>query len=251
MKARLSRRETLQRILLGSAGASLGASATLRPTEAAPAAEPQGVCTLYPQSVEGPFYFDPNLVRSDITAGSPGTPIALALRVIEAGSCTPIENARVDLWHADARGVYSGYPGQGDDRRTSAKGESYLRGTQFTDSKGEVTFRSVYPGWYPGRTPHIHVKVFLDEKTLATGQMYFPDDVSAKVYTSEKAYAPRGTADTTNGTDFLFRTGGPDGGGTVLLVNQGQPDGIMQGSLVIAVDRTGEAAKGGWRSFFR
>ena len=249
MKTPLSRRETLKSILLGSASAGLGAGGAPLRAEAPPAAEPQGVCTLFPQSVEGPFYFDPDLVRSDITDGRPGAQISLALRVIEAGPCTPIANARVDLWHADARGVYSGYAGQGDDGQTSAKGETYLRGTQFTDAGGNATFRSIYPGWYPGRTPHIHVKVFLDEMTLVTGQLYFPDDVSAMIYTSAPPYARRGNADTNNPADYFFRRGGSDGGGTVLRI--GTDGDLLTASLVIAVDRSGEAARRGWRSLFR
>lgn len=206
-----------------------------------PAGEPAGTCTLFPQAVEGPFYFDPDLVRADITQNRPGLPLRLKLRVIAAGPCKPIANARVDVWHADATGFYSGYAGQGTNRDISTKGETYLRGTQITDADGFVTFQTIYPGWYPGRTPHIHVKVFLDDNTLVTGQMYFPDDVSAKVYATNAPYADRPKADTTNANDFIFKTGQREGGGIVLAMSQ--EDAGMVAGLVIAVDTSGKAAR--------
>ncbi|MGE7157141.1 hypothetical protein ACQKJ1_25815 [Methylorubrum rhodesianum] len=80
----------------------------------------------------------------------------LRLRVIEAGPCTPVAGARVDVWHSDARGLYSGYPGQGDDRAVDTSGQTFLRGTQMTDEGGWVSFETIYPGWYAGRATHIH-----------------------------------------------------------------------------------------------
>lgn len=241
-----NRRQALRSLIAGTAGAAMVPVAA-RAGDAqlvaapAPATQPEGVCILLPQQMEGPYYFDPQMVRSDITEGRPGAPVDLILRVIEHGPCTPIANARVDVWHADAGGVYSGYAGQGDNRDVSTKGATYLRGTQLTDSDGRVTFRSVYPGWYPGRTPHIHVKVFLDQTTVLTGQIYFPDDVSARVYRDRAPYNERPVADTTNAADFLFTAGERDGGGTVLTIAE-TPD-LLTASLLIAVDRSGEAAK--------
>ena len=83
---------------------------------------PAGVCVLLPQAVAGPFYFDPKLVRSDISEGVAGAPVKLTLRVIEAKACSLLANVRVDIWHADARGIYSGYSGQGDQRKHLGKG---------------------------------------------------------------------------------------------------------------------------------
>jgi protocatechuate 3,4-dioxygenase beta subunit len=245
MKAHLSRRQALRSLLLGAAGASLAPTNT---QAAGPAArQPAGVCVLFPQAVEGPYYFDPKLVRSDITDGRVGAPLRLALQVIESGACTPIANARVDVWHADAGGAYSGYSAPRGTRDTAAKRESYLRGTQMTDAEGRVTFRTIYPGWYPGRTPHIHAKVFLDKRTVLTGQLYFPDDVSARVYRERQPYAARPIADTTNATDALFGSGGRDGGSTVLAVEESSD--LIIASLVIAVARSGRAA--GWEPLWR
>src|SRR6478609_5410785 len=132
------------------------------------------VCILTPEAVQGPFYFDPKLVRADIAAGRPGAPLALTLQVASVKDCARLKGARVDLWQADGQGMYSGYPGQGDDG-ISTRAETFLRGTLLTGADGQVRFATIYPGWYPGRTPHIHFKVFLDAKSLVVGQLYFPN----------------------------------------------------------------------------
>ena len=151
----------------------------------------EGACILTPQAIEGPFYRDPWLVRSDIREGRTGVPLRVRLRVIEAGPCTPITGARVDIWHCDAQGLYSGFPGQGDSRALDTSGETFLRGTQDTDTTGWATFETIYPGWYAGRATHIHVKVFLDERTLLIGQIYFPDALNEYLYAHVPAYGGR------------------------------------------------------------
>lgn len=252
----LSRRTALKSLFAGTAG-SLAAPAAVADEAAkpvAPAAQPQGICVLFPQALEGPFYFDPGFVREDITEGRPGAPVELVLDLIEYGTCQPLANVRVDVWHADAGGVYSGYAGQGDDGSVSAKGATYLRGTQTTDAKGRVTFKTVYPGWYPGRTPHIHIKALLDAKEMLTGQVYFPDVLSQRIYHEREPYKTRPDADTTNAGDFIFKMGEREGGGMVLAIAE-TPE-LITASLVIAVDRSGNAAKraAGWgqrvRSWF-
>lgn len=244
-----SRRQTLKSALLSPVATLIPAAA--RSAQITPAAADQhpGQCHLLPQAVEGPYYFDAKLIRSDIAEGKPGVPLRLELRIIESGTCSPIPNARVDIWHADAEGVYSGYARQGPGHDVSTKGENFLRGTQMTDAAGRVRFMSVYPGWYPGRTPHIHIKIFIDEKRLATAQVYFPDEFSARIYTSYDPYKRRSIPDTTNDEDGIFRDGERDGGGTVLAVNQ---DGeTVTAALLISVDRTGEAADYAERGLFR
>lgn len=240
--------------MLGTAGG--GIVSTMPAGEVAradttPAAQAQGVCTLFPQAVEGPYYFDPKLVRPNITEDRPGVATELFLKVFESGSCAPIANARVDIWHADAGGVYSGYARQGDNRDISTERATYLRGTQFTDKDGNVNFRTIYPGWYPGRTPHIHVKVFLDKLTLVTGQIYFEDALSSRIYRDNEPYKERPTPDTSNGSDFIFKSSEREGGSIVFVVKE-EPDRLIA-SLMIAVDRTGAAAKRaeGWGGFLR
>lgn len=243
-----TRRGVLRNFIVGTAGVTaLAKTAHGRPAakSAAASGQPAGTCMLTPQAMAGPYYFDPDLVRSDIGAGREGKPLRLVLRLLDVGTCKPLDGVRVDVWHCDARGVYSGYANQGDDRATTAEGETYLRGTQFTGNDGTVVFETIYPGWYPGRTPHIHLKAFLDDRTLVTTQVYFPDETSENVY-RHGVYARRGSADTTNGTDFLFRSARREGGGIVLATEDA--NGRVVGTLDISVDRSGRQASG-WSIF--
>jgi protocatechuate 3,4-dioxygenase beta subunit len=177
--------------------------------QAEPAARTSKVCKLTPEAVEGPFYFDPRLERSDITEGKEGAPLKVAFQVVEADSCAAHKDARVDIWHSDAHGLYSGYPSQ---ITGSAVGETFLRGHQKTDAEGVARFDTIYPGWYPGRTPHIHFKVFLGTSHMVTGQLYFPDPVTETVYAARHPYITRKEErDTFNSTDYIFqRQGGAD-----------------------------------------
>ena len=155
-----------------------------------------------PEQTEGPFYFDAGQVRSDITDGKPGVPLLVRIRLMSAGSCEPIGDAAVDIWHADAAGHYSGYPRQGRDR-VDTSGQTFLRGRQFTDANGLAEFETIYPGWYEGRTVHIHFKAYSDGRSLITSQLYFPDDITARVL-STQPYSARGSGNRTNEDDGIF-----------------------------------------------
>ena len=104
----------------------------------------------------------------------------------------------MDVWHCDAAGVYSGVQGNNG---------TFMRGVQKTDANGFAIFRTVYPGWYQGRTVHIHVKVHLGGNVLHTGQLYFPDAVTDTVF-RKAPYSRRGRRATRNANDFVFRNGG-------------------------------------------
>lgn len=159
------------------------------------------VCVITPETTEGPYYFDPGLERADITEGRPGLATSVRLQIVDE-TCRPLEGARVDIWHCDATGLYSGYANQTGG--ADARGESFMRGTRFTGADGVAEFTTVYPGWYPGRTPHIHFKVFLDQTTVLTGQLFFPDEVSDQVYAGIAPYNERGdTRRATNDNDGI------------------------------------------------
>jgi protocatechuate 3,4-dioxygenase beta subunit len=160
-------------------------------------------CIATPQAVDGPYYFDAKMQRADITEGHPGAPLRIRFVVMDAATCQPLSGARVDIWHARADGLYSGYAGQGDDHAIDTSGGTFMRGTQMADSQGEVRFQTVYPGWYEGRTAHIHFKVFTDEKNMLTGQMYFPDALSQYLYANVNAYDRKAKRDTFNANDGL------------------------------------------------
>jgi protocatechuate 3,4-dioxygenase beta subunit len=183
-----SRRAMFTALSIPAAGALTGVA---RATPVAGAGILREACFLTPQSIEGPYYLDPLLVRSQIADDRSGVPLRVDLRVLDGATCKPNERARVDIWHADAQGMYSGYEGQGDKENLSTVGQKFLRGTQFTDSEGSVSFETIYPGWYTGRATHIHFKVLLDDRNVLTGQMYFPDAVNEFIYENISAYAGR------------------------------------------------------------
>lgn len=169
---------------------------------AGPAAVASGAvtCVLSPEQTEGPYYIPGEKLRRNITEGRPGVPLLLRLKVVDASTCRPIVGAAVDIWHADALGAYSGF-GAGSRNRT------FMRGVQRTDRSGLARFRSVYPGWYQGRTVHIHVKVHVRGNVVHTGQLYFPDRVTDKVF-RRRPYSRRPHRTTRNATDFVFAQGG-------------------------------------------
>jgi protocatechuate 3,4-dioxygenase beta subunit len=175
-----------RRALIGISGLVVSAMGTGRAWAQVP-----GSCVLTPEAGEGPFYLDPNLIRADITSGMPGAPLQLAVQVVRAGDCATLANARVDVWHADALGLYSGYAkqsGVGGISPESAVGQQYLRGTQFTDADGNVQFRTIFPSWYGGRTPHVHFKVFLGGNEVVASQIFFPDEVNKEVFAEWDPY---------------------------------------------------------------
>ena len=169
-----------------------------------------GSCVLTPEAGEGPFYLDPKLLRSDITSGQAGAPLNLALRVVRAGDCATLANARVDVWHADALGLYSGYErqsGVGGISTKAAVGQQYLRGTQITDAGGSVQFRTIFPSWYGGRTPHVHFKVFLGGNEVVASQIFFPDEISKEIFSSVDPYRQHATKRTTFNTNDPIKQG--------------------------------------------
>ncbi len=189
------------------------------------------VCLLQPQVTEGPFYIDPKLIRSDITDGRPGVPLDLEMQVV-AADCTPLARVRVDVWHCDALGNYSGFAAQGSDATSDASAQTFLRGTQITDATGLVGFRTIYPGWYRGRTVHIHYKVFTDGRNALTGQIFFPDALSEYLFRNVAPYDARGSArDTMNGRDVIAAEAGA---GAYAAVRE-QPS-AYRASLVVGID---------------
>ena len=156
--------------------------------------EAMGACVLSPAMTEGPFFVDEELNRSDVTAGAEGVPLRLELSVVAARrDCAPLAGVRVDIWHANAHGEYSDVG--------AMRGRNFLRGYQVSDASGKVVFRTTYPGWYPGRAVHIHVKT-----PALTTQLFFDEAVTERVI-AVPPYNTRGTRFTRNARDGIFRDG--------------------------------------------
>lgn len=224
-----SRRAVLIGLGLGltTLGCTASDSTTPRPGRPAgsPSTPPGGqaaACVLTPEGTEGPYYLDLDLNRPDITDGRPGTPLRLGITLVDATSCGPIEGGAVDIWHADAGGLYSGF----DDERNSR----FLRGVQITDSAGTVRFTTIVPGWYDNRTVHIHVKAFIGGREVHTGQLYFSEDVISAV-TRVRPYSDRSDPRTDNENDFLFRRSGDNS----ILALSGTASTGYQAQIVLGV----------------
>ncbi|MDZ5648752.1 intradiol ring-cleavage dioxygenase [Nitrospirillum sp. BR 11828] len=238
--ASLSRRQALTRLATAGTGVALaGVPASAATAPGAAARIPMGtLCRMTPQSIEGPYYIDPRLVRSDIREGKAGVPLTVRFQVLNGADCAPLPGARVDIWHADATGVYSGYDHQGAQGGTDTRGQTFLRGTQMADADGGVSFRTIYPGWYAGRTTHLHFKVFLDSRTVLMAQMYFPDALSEFLYTTVRPYCDRGQVrDMVNATDPVAAS--DDGDHACYAAVKEEKDGYVA-SLTLGVDRQGQ-----------
>jgi len=246
---RLSRRETLR--LLGAAGATAfagwgdkgalllrpagqpgsaaGASslpdmirnAVFSPAPRATRDVSQLSCVTRPSLTEGPFFVDERLNRADIRSDpsngtvKAGVPLKIKFNVsrVGGGSCTALAGAFVDLWHCDAAGGYSDVSGQGNPNNA---GQKFLRGYQVTDANGAAEFTTIYPGWYSGRTVHLHYKVRLFAGSTRTyeftSQLCFDDALTDQVFT-QAPYNTRGTRNTRNNNDMIYQSAGA----TVLL----------------------------------
>ena len=233
------------------------------------------ICVLTPEQTEGPFYLPLQLVRQDITEDKPGLPLRLRIAVADITACTMLPDAAVDIWHCDAQGYYSGVDaspggnanpeaevGSGSEAGAGSEAGTFLRGIQVTNADGIAEFQTIYPGWYAGRTVHIHMMVHvggtpevLDLATPAgsnpgtyagghtshTGQIYFEDATSDEVYDAAEAYAGRDNAQRLrNDQDGILGEHADEPGFIVALSPLGEDvlsDGFL-GEITIGVDPT-------------
>jgi protocatechuate 3,4-dioxygenase beta subunit len=242
------------------------------------------VCKLTPEQEVGPYYVADELLRSNIVEGKPGIPLELRIAVLDARTCKPLPNAAIDIWHCDALGLYSGYTAQnpmgpGGPPLGSQGGPppdfdpqhphnhpgppegfgpppenhptdklTFLRGIQITAPDGSVTFRTVFPGFYMGRTNHIHFKVRLDgsvaNKTYAAGhtshngQIFFPEEIATQLM-SHEPYKLHKIHRTTQAEDHVF--GDQDGSLQIAKLqplHPGQFTAGLRAEIIAAVDPT-------------
>ena len=204
-------------------------------------------CVVRPELTEGPYYVDVALQRSDIRSDpatgtvKDGALLTLTFNVLQVSdnSCSPLEGAIVDVWHCDALGVYSAVSDPGFD--TSE--EQFLRGYQVTDASGVARFTTIYPGWYSGRTVHIHFKIIVgadsDQAYEFTSQLFFEEALSDQIFAQEP-YAGKGQRDTLNSNDNIYND--------LLLLAANQANGGYAATFNIGLDlsdtSTGEADGG-------
>jgi protocatechuate 3,4-dioxygenase beta subunit len=197
---KVGRREALG--VMGAAGAALafgcGGSPTSPDTSTSTTTtgSTNAACAVTPTETAGPYPSLTDMFRSDIRDGKTGTLLTLTVKVVNVtAACAAVANANVEVWHCDSAGNYSEYGTQ--------TAQTYLRGIQSTNSSGEVTFTTIYPGWYQGRATHIHLEVTINGVSRKVTQIAFPESVNNTVY-GNGVYAARGSNPTSNLSDGIF-----------------------------------------------
>jgi protocatechuate 3,4-dioxygenase beta subunit len=189
---------------IGAAAATVAAACGDSPTSATAVetasssgtTSTNATCAVTPTETIGPYPSRTDMFRSDVRENRQGTTLTLTIKVVNVGSaCAPVAGADVEIWHVDAAGDYSQYGSQ-----TAA---TFLRGIQTTNAAGDVTFTTIYPGWYQGRATHIHVEVTIGGRSIKVTQIAFPESINNTVHTSG-AYASRGTNPVSNQADGIF-----------------------------------------------
>jgi len=229
--ARLLTRRRALGALGAAAGAVTAAACGDSPTSPTPTSSTStstttstnAACVVTPSETAGPYPSRADFVRSDIREDRQGTALMLTISVVNASSaCAAVANADVEIWHCDVAGDYSQYG--------SVTARTFLRGIQTTNAAGQVTFTTIYPGWYQGRATHIHAEVTVGGRSVKVTQIAFPESINNAVH-SAGVYASRGTNPTSNLSDGIFS----DSLASELVTPTGSPSGGYTAAFQIAV----------------
>lgn len=174
-------------------------------------------CILNPEGEVGPYYVQGEYVRSDISEDQAGVPLYLEQQYININTCEPIEDLYADIWHCNATGVYAGVVanGNGDSDDETNLDATFLRGIQKTDENGVVSWESVFPGYYQGRTTHVHMVTHMGASQLSNGtitggnvthvgQLMFDQDLTDEINENVYPYTTNIQSLTTNTEDSVF-----------------------------------------------
>ncbi len=193
-------------------------------------------------TTEGPCYFQSD-TGEDISLGKTGLPMQLCAQLVDE-ACNPLEGYTIEVWHCDVRGIYSGDTSSSDDAGrfagdfctagdAEAEQSTYFRGQLTTDASGRVNFATVFPGWYSGRTIHIHFAVTdPDGTSRVISQWGFPEAFTTEICTTHDQYADRGVQDTPIANDNVFPSEGYE---DYLLTLEQNSDGTLLGYGVIQI----------------
>lgn len=194
------------------------------------------VCELIPSETEGPFPLDltenQTFYRSDVREDRTGIRLNLKLKINGVGNCGAMQNVRVNIWHCDKDGLYSGYS---NSQNQGQAGLTYLRGYQITDSNGEVNFTTIFPGWYSGRICHIHFQVRTSSSYAVVSQMAFDTAIKNGIYAANSSIYTKGADPMTFSSDNIFS----DGYSLQLCTLTQNSDGSYDGYLEVAVAGNG------------
>jgi protocatechuate 3,4-dioxygenase beta subunit len=172
-------------------------------------------CIVTPAMTDGPFFVDEGLNRSSLIMGETDAAIANAVPLklvigvyaVSGMACKPLAGVQVDIWQANAIGVYSDVT-PGLVQSVDTRGKKFLRGYQLSDAQGVVRFDTIYPGWYMSRTIHIHFKLrMLDSSVSArefTSQMFFDEAINAAVLANAPYSSRSDTRAVLNDDDHIY-----------------------------------------------
>jgi hypothetical protein len=198
-------------------------------------------CVLIPTETAGPFPLDltenTKFFRSTINETKTGVPLNVKLKVLGNANCLPMQNVRVNIWHCDKDGVYSGYD---TNNNAGQAGLTYCRGYQMTDANGEVNFKTIFPGWYNGRICHIHFQVYVSSSYAAISQLTFPIATKNAIYTSNSNLYTKGADPMSLSADNIFSDGYQYQMATLVANNAGGYDTYLE----ITVQGTGVGTSG-------
>jgi len=224
----ISRRQAIGLLAVAGAGVMLGCGGgtkTSTATTTTATATSNTSCTVTPEGEEGPYFVDDSatgFARSDIRSNLDGTntqsgiPLTLSIYAYDSeNSCAAMANVQIDIWHCNGSGIYSAEDVE------DTTGETWLRGYQITDANGLASFKTIVPGWYAGRTTHIHLRLRSTYDSTTTGgtnttQLFFLQDVIDTINTTISPYSAEGTNPTTNASDHVY-SGETDGANLLTL----------------------------------
>ncbi len=191
-------------------------------------------CVLFPAQTLGPCYAE-SATREDISDGATGLPVRLSFLVVRGDGCTPVPDASVDIWHSGFDGIYSAFATGSvcNPSTLDVRAQTFCRGVQVANAQGRVDFSTIFPGWYRGRTIHLHFTVRVDGQISITSQLYFDDALSDEIL-AQGEYAARGPRDTTNARDSTFRSGGAQPA-QIVMDTAKRSDGVLHAWKVLAI----------------
>lgn len=235
----MKRTEFLKGVGILGLGSVLPIDKTLAQTAAAKSG---ATCVLIPSETEGPFPLDlttgnsATYFRSDIRETQPGVDLHLKLKIFGLSNCTPMTNVRVNVWHCNNLGIYSGY---NNNMNAGDINATFLRGYQMTDAYGEVSFLTKFPGHYSGRVTHIHFQVYVSSAYKAVSQLSFDINAKNALYTANSS-TYNGTDPATFSTDNVFSDGTS---GQIATLTQNS-DGSYSSYLEVSIQGSGSGSTG-------
>jgi len=198
----MNRKQFLKGIGLAGAGTVI-ASNTFISNRMLPSGPNPPSCVIIPSETAGPFPLDltenQTFFRQDVREDRIGVRHDLKMKIIGNTNCEPMPNVRVNIWHCDKDGNYSGY--------ASETGLTYLRGYQWTDADGIVTFTTIFPGWYTGRICHIHFQVWVSSVYAAISQLTYPIPEKNAIYAANPSLYTKGADPLNYNQDGIFSDG--------------------------------------------